>query len=55
MGLTGIRGSFAGRQFNSLRGEWTEISALSAGALQHGIPVELEGQGFCLFELSQDV
>lgn len=55
IGLTGIRGSFAGRQFNSLRGEWTEISALSAGALQHGIPVELEGQGFCLFELSQDV
>jgi hypothetical protein len=53
--LSGVRGSFAGRQFNSLSGEWTEIASLSAGDLQRGVRVQLDRQGFCLFELAQDV
>jgi glycogen debranching enzyme len=53
--VVGLFGSFAGRQFNSLRGEWTEIAALSASDLQRGMPVELDRQGFCLLELTQDV
>jgi hypothetical protein len=55
IGLSGVRGSYAGRQFNSLRGEWTNLAALGADDLRRGVPVELERQGFCLFELTQDV
>ena len=53
--ILGLRGSYAGRFFNSLRGDWTEITEVRAADLARGVPVELDRQGFCLFELTQDV
>jgi hypothetical protein len=53
--LAALRGSYASRQFNSLRGTWADSGALTAAQLKRGIPIELESQGFCLLELRQDV
>jgi hypothetical protein len=50
-----LRGSFAARQFNSLRGIWVDAGALTAAQLKRGVAIELESQGFCLLELRQDV
>jgi len=53
--LAELRGSYAARQFNSLRGAWTDIGPLAAAQLERGIALELESQGFFLLELRQDV
>ena len=55
VGLGPLKGSYAARRFNSLRGMWVDSGALTADQLERGIPIELESQGFCLLELRQDV
>jgi hypothetical protein len=53
--IAALRGSYAARQFNSLRGVWIDSGYLTAAQLDRGVAVELESQGFCLLELRQDV
>ena len=53
--IAALRGSYAARQFNSLRGVWIDSGYLTAKQLERGVAVELESQGFCLVELRQDV
>jgi hypothetical protein len=50
-----LRGSYAGRQVNSLRGAWVDSGSVTAAQLKQGIAIELESQGFCLLEFRQDV
>lgn len=50
----GLRGTFAVRVFNSLRGAWIEEDAITARDLQRGVPVQLERKGFCVLELRQE-
>lgn len=52
--LSDAGGGFAVREYNSLRGAWTEGTCSAAG-LRHGVPIELDRQGFCLLELTQNV
>ncbi|HEX3468420.1 MAG TPA: hypothetical protein VHT05_10110 [Candidatus Elarobacter sp.] len=51
----GIRGEFAVREFNSMRGDWVDRPRLTAAQLNQGVPVDLEGSGFCILQLRQDV
>jgi hypothetical protein len=51
--VDGLRGTFVGRTFNSLRGAWVDGARYDAADLARGIPLELESGGFCLSELRQ--
>ena len=53
--LAALRGSYASRQFNSLRGHVGRFGRLTAAHIKRGVAIELESQGFCLLELRQDV
>jgi len=51
-----LSGAYRQRIFNSLRGAWVEEDELlTAERLLRGITVTLEGKGFCLLDLKQDV
>lgn len=51
----GLSGSYRMRYFNTLRGSWVEGQMASAQDLNKGIQVQLDGKGFCVFELRQEV
>ena len=53
--IAAVRGSYASKQFNSLRGTWVDSGPLTAAQLKRGIALQLESQGFCLLELRGDV
>ncbi len=48
----GERGSFAVREYNSLRHAWRDGGVVSSQELARGIPLELDRKGFCVLELS---
>ncbi len=51
-----LSGAYRQRLFNSLRGEWVEEGELlPAERLRRGITVTIEGNGFCLLDLKQEV
>jgi len=50
-----LRGSYAVRSFNSLRGAWVDGDAVESGLLRRGVPVQLDRKGFCVLELRQEV
>jgi hypothetical protein len=53
--IAGLQGSFAAREFNSLRGAWVDRGSIDAARLERGVAFELESRGFCLLELRADV
>jgi hypothetical protein len=50
-----LQGAFAVREFNSMRGAWTERGRLTAAELERGVAIDLERSGFCILVLRQDV
>ncbi|MGH7736920.1 MAG: MGH1-like glycoside hydrolase domain-containing protein [Candidatus Tyrphobacter sp.] len=48
-----VAGSYSVRAFNSLREAWVDEGLRSADELRRGLPVELDGSGFCVMELRQ--
>jgi glycogen debranching enzyme len=50
-----LSGSYSAKTFNSLRGAWVDGEEADRNALRRGIPVELDGKGFCVIELRQEV
>lgn len=51
----GLSGAYSMRLFNSLRNSWVEGHMVSAQELSIGVPVQLDANGFCVFELRQEV
>ena len=50
-----LRGSYAVKSFNSLRGAWVDGEPADATALHRGLPMQLDRKGFCVLELRQEV
>ncbi len=50
-----LGGRYATRVFNSLRGEWLDAPSTDAADLKRGIAIQLDGKGFCVLELRQEV
>jgi hypothetical protein len=50
-----LRGSYAVKSFNSLRGAWVDGEPADADALRRGLPMQLDRKGFCVLELRQEV
>ncbi|MBV9103216.1 MAG: hypothetical protein JO060_06465, partial [Candidatus Eremiobacteraeota bacterium] len=46
---------YAVRTFNSLRGAWVEGKPVHGRALQRGVAVQLDRQGFCVMELREEL
>ncbi|MGH7709224.1 MAG: amylo-alpha-1,6-glucosidase, partial [Vulcanimicrobiaceae bacterium] len=53
--LAKMRGSYAVRTFNSLRGDWIESHLADTSVLANGIAIELDAKGFCVLELRQEI
>lgn len=49
-----LRGSYAVKSFNSLRGAWVENGSIDGAALRQGLPMQLDRKGFCVLELRQE-
>ncbi len=52
---TKLAGKYAARIFNSLRGEWLDGDSIDAAELRRGIAIQLDGKGFCVLELRQEI
>lgn len=52
---TRLGGRYAMRVFNSLRGEWLDEPSSNAADLQRGLAIQLDGKGFCVIELRQEI
>ncbi|MDQ6930509.1 MAG: GH116 family glycosyl hydrolase, partial [Candidatus Eremiobacteraeota bacterium] len=50
-----LSGSYSAKTFNSLRGAWVDGQEIDGKTLRAGVPVELDGKGFCVIELRQEV
>ena len=50
-----LSGSYAAKTFNSLRGAWVEGQQIDGRSLRRGIPLEIDGKGFCVIELRQEI
>lgn len=48
-----LKGSYASREFNSLRGEWLESPNFDIEQLGRGMAVQIDSKGFYLLELRQ--
>lgn len=52
---TKLGGQYATRMFSSLRGDWQDAPSTDAAALKRGIAIQLDGKGFCVLELRQEI
>lgn len=50
-----LSGSYSAKTFNSLRGAWVDGEVIAGKTLRRGISVEIDGKGFCVLELRQEV
>jgi hypothetical protein len=50
-----LSGSYRVRQYNSLRGEWSDAGLTDAGRLRVGLALHLERKGFCVLDLRQEL
>ncbi len=50
-----LDGIYASRVYNSLRADWLEASSVDAADLARGIAIQLDGKGFCVLELRQEL
>jgi len=46
---------YATRFFNSLREAWVDAPGTEAKKLEQGIAIQLDGKGFCVIELRQEL
>ncbi|MEO6912968.1 MAG: hypothetical protein ABI182_02975, partial [Candidatus Baltobacteraceae bacterium] len=52
---TKLGGRYATRVFNSLRGDWLDTPSTDTAELKRGVAIQLDGKGFCVLELRQEV
>lgn len=49
-----VAGRYAVKLFNSLRGGWVDGASIDSRILRRGIPLQIDGKGFCVIELRQE-